>query len=80
MSYFIEGSDDKQNRERLPDPGVFQFTVGQIVTFFHDDFETDKGWTGVHTATAGRFHRADPQRLLGLNIAALSSAMCGDRI
>jgi len=60
VSYYLEGTDDKNNRERWPDVGTFSFTVGQIKTFFTDDFETDKGWQVVSTATAGRFERVDP--------------------
>jgi len=60
VNYYLEGTDDKNNRERWPDIGQFSFTVGQIKTFFADDFETDKGWQVVSTATAGRFERVDP--------------------
>ena len=39
-----------------------QYRGGQNppTTLFSDDFETDRGWTFEHTATAGRFERGDP--------------------
>lgn len=60
VAYRIVGRDAKNNVSRLPEIGDFTFTVGQRKRIFFDDFETDKGWTGVHTAWTGRFERADP--------------------
>jgi len=60
IEYFLEGWDDKKSHERYPDIGSLGFTVGHMNIFFADDFETDRGWTGVHTATSGRFERVDP--------------------
>lgn len=60
VEYHLLGTDDKNNTERLPDVGENVFTVGQQRVFFTDSFETNKGWTAKHTATSGRFERADP--------------------
>jgi hypothetical protein len=60
VAYRIVGRDGKNNVSRLPEIGDFTFTVGQRKRIFFDDFETDQGWTGVHTAWTGRFERADP--------------------
>ncbi len=42
---------------------VYGAPVGEFVTVFDDDFETDQGWTVDAGATTGNWERADPQQV-----------------
>jgi hypothetical protein len=89
VDYYVSASDSASNTDVYPDgaPGnTLRFSIGELVVFFFDDFETsdDNGWThasyGDSSNSQDDWQHATPQGKSGSGWSDPSSAYSGTNV
>jgi hypothetical protein len=63
VDYYLTAADAGARTGASPEDApatVHTFYVGNLSAVFADDFETDKGWSSITSASTGRWMRVDP--------------------